>query len=266
MKKEEYLSLQVLVRIALFAAVLLTAAVPSPSLADSNVFIGMPDSGYVQSYFEEAKVGSEQAMAHGSVISSADMADIFGRYAASAGNAAETRSTAIFLTNSMVKDYFTTNYYNTNYYSHAEGSGGVAPEEGNAGETGGNRDAAGRAQPVPSRFDLGFGSISPPSVQAQSRADLWERQHAGSSTAGSSQKYKVGPLTTRDAVAQSTSLSLDRDQDLGNLTIKDFFSFKNEQEKKETQSILIWIAIGFGVVQVVILGVIVIRTLIARAQ
>jgi len=216
-------------------------------------------------------------------------ATISGNYAKNFVHASKTSGgNSILLSESLLPTYI------ENSYAEAAGSG--APRPGDAAGTSGTRGSAGggvmREAAWPSftsptlNFTFNYTASDPTQdsgrgdslvrTQGRGRISAPVRGSSASATDHGSSPYasgasaadfssQYGTSTPRSETSRSTSLSMDRELELGTLDLKDFFDIKRIQESENTfgfMSILMWV----GILQAMVLGVIVIRILFERGR
>ncbi|MCL2789083.1 MAG: hypothetical protein FWD79_00405 [Desulfobulbus sp.] len=208
---------------------------------------------------------------------------IFGAVASS--GAARTSGNTVLLGGGMITETVSNNYVSNSY---ATSAGSSVPGTANAAMPSNTGDPARATWAIPSlpRFDLGLNSASSSPAQEPEKAELWgkaptrrpqaeagspatavattnfgDSRYAGASAIDSGPGYRTGSSGVRNDVTQSTSLSSGRDLELGNLSFKDFFNPVGEREKSETQSTVILILVGVGILQALVLGATVFRAL-----
>ena len=218
-------------------------------------------------------------------------ATISGNYAKNFVHASKTSGgNSILLSESLLPTYLENSY--------AAAAGSVAPRQGDAAGTGGARGAAGGAamggaawpSSASPTYDFTFNYTASDPIQGSGSSDSLVRAQGrgrisapvrGSSAGAGATDYGSSPYaggasaadftpqyggsTPRNESSRSTSLSMDRELELGTLDLKDFFDIKRVQEGENTSgfmSILMWV----GILQALVLGVIVIRILIERGR
>ncbi|WP_310600743.1 hypothetical protein [Desulfobulbus sp.] len=78
-------------------------------------------------------------------------------------------------------------------------------------------------------------------------------------------KYRPVQSAGGSGVVQASTLSLGQNAESGSLTIRDFFNFKDDKEETD-KPIIMFIVVGLGILQAVVLAVTVVRILIERAR
>ncbi|MDR2550422.1 MAG: hypothetical protein LBD10_09530 [Desulfobulbus sp.] len=100
---------------------------------------------------------------------------------------------------------------------------------------------------------------------AETKVDFDNSSHESVRTAGGGPKYRSGQSAGGRGVVQASTLSLGQNAESGSLTIRDFFNFKDDKEETG-KPIIMFIAVGLGILQAVVLAVTVVRILIGRAR